>query len=270
MSRLTSTAIILKTKLYGERDLIVDLFTETHGRTRVIAKGALNSKKRYMGALEVGHLVKVDYVIKPGLSTLGPCDVLQRQWQIRQNLHALQQMYYTLELCLLATPLEEKDEAFYQSLVELLAALESGPGLPELYIFAWELRLFAHLGYELNIGRCPLTGHSPDGISAQLGGCISSSAGKPYWPVRTEALRVLYRLQHSGDIKDLYLSKQDQEQIRTAFVGCWSYITGSKLQSYSVFEQVDLNLDQCHKQTEVELETITPAIHTSFHSTPSV
>ena len=72
MSRLTCIAVVLRTRPYGESDLIVDLFTESHGRTSVIAKGALRSKKRYMGVLELGHILKVDYLIKPQLSVLGP------------------------------------------------------------------------------------------------------------------------------------------------------------------------------------------------------
>ena len=255
MSRLTSTAVILRTKQYGENDIIVDLYTATHGRTQAIARGALKSKKRYMGALEVGHLVKVDYPIKQGLATLGPCDVLHGQWQIRKNLKALQQMYYVIELCLVVTPLEEKDEALFQSLVELLAALESGPGLDEIYLFAWELRLFSHLGYHLQIGRCPLTGCPPDGINAQQGGCVSALAGKSYWPVRTEALRVLYRLQQQQEIKDdlFYLSKQDEEQIRSAFAGLWTHITGQSLRSLQVFNQLNIESNQfLHASLELQ------------------
>lgn len=245
MSRLSCTAIILRTRAHGESDLLVDLFTESHGRTTVIAKGALKSKRRYMGVLEVGHILKVDYPIKTGLSVLGSCDVIQGQWKIRQKLQAVQQLYYILEICLVSTPYEEKDLALFQSLIELISALESEPGLSEKDLFIWELRLFSHLGYHLKIDRCPYTNDIPDGISYQAGGTISSTSGKPYWPVRTEALRVLYRLQNCETldyVKDCFLTVDDEQQLRHAFVGLWSEIGGRPLKSPAVFKQVSENI----------------------------
>lgn len=245
MSRLTSAAIILRTRPYGESDLIIDLFTEQIGRTTAVAKGALRSKRRYMGTLEVGHLVKVDYQMKPGLSVLGPCDVLQGVRRVRDQLSALRQLYYVLEICLNSTPYEDRDEALFQSMVELISAIESEPGIDETSLFTWELTLLSHLGYHLKIGRCPFTGLAPDGLSAQAGGAISSAAGKPYWPVKTEALRVLYRLQKRPSSSTDYeqsLSAEDKQDLRAAFVGLWSEITGKNMKTNSIFTQLSLSV----------------------------
>ena len=245
MSRLTSAAIILRTRPYGESDLIIDLFTEQIGRTTAVAKGALRSKRRYMGTLEVGHLVKVDYQMKPGLSVLGPCDVLQGVRRVRDQLSALRQLYYVLEICLNSTPYEERDEALFQSMVELISAIESEPGIDEISLFTWELTLLSHLGYHLKIDRCPFTGLAPDGLSAQAGGAISSAAGKPYWPVKTEALRVLYRLQKRTSSSTDYeqsLSTEDKQDLRAAFVGLWSEITGKNMKTNSIFTQLSLSV----------------------------
>ena len=260
MSRLSCTAIILRTRQHGESDLIIDLFTESHGRTTVIAKGALKSKRRYMGVLEVGHILKVDYPIKSGLSVLGHCDVIQGQWKIRHNLQAVRQLYYILEICLITTPYEEKDLALFQSLIELISALESEPGLTEKDLLIWELRLLSHLGYHLKIDRCPFTNDIPDGLSYQAGGTISSSAGKPYWPVRTEALRVLYKLQHCESldhVKDCFLTVDDEQQLRQAFVGLWSEIGGRPLKSPEVFKQVsrDILSSSNHTNASTRLST---------------
>lgn len=242
MSRLTCTAVVLRTRPYGESDLIVDLFTESHGRTSVIAKGALRSKKRYMGVLELGHILKVDYLIKPQLSVLGPCDIIHSHWKLRQSLKALRQLYYILEICLVATPYEEQDTALFQSLVELLSALESEPGLDESYVFTWEMRLFSHLGYQVTISRCPLSGEAPDGFSALTGGTISAKVGKPYWPVNREALRTLYKLQYHPEIEfnfESLFSSEEEQQIRHAFAGLWSAISGTSLKSLGVFETLN-------------------------------
>lgn len=237
MARLSSTALVLRTRPYGEADLIVDLLTEQRGRTAVIARGALRSKRRYMGVLEPGALVKVDYVLKSGLPTLGPCDVLSSHRKLRQDLDALRQLYYILEILRVVTPLEQADPLLFEAVVELLAALESAAGLPELLIYAWELKLLAHLGHGLRIERCPLTGEIPDGISPRAGSVVSSRSGSPSLPVRTEALRVLYRIQR-GELSvdlDQSLTERDHTQLREAFVAIWREISGQPLLTAQIF-----------------------------------
>ena len=99
------------------------------------------------------------------------------------------------------TPEDEPDETLFSSAVELLEALESAAGLPFELLYAWELRLLSHLGYHLHIGRCPYTQAAPDGLGYQAGGAISSRSGRPHWPVRTETLRILYRLQRCQGLR---------------------------------------------------------------------
>jgi DNA repair protein RecO (recombination protein O) len=241
---MNCVALILRTQPYGEADLLVDLFTQQQGRTRVIARGALKSTRRYMGVLEPGALVKVDYQLKRGLPTLGPCDVVSSHRKLRQELSAIRQLYYVLEVLLLVTPEDEPDEMLFSSVVELLSALESVAGLPATFLYAWELRLLSHLGYQLRIQRCPYTNESPDGLSYQGGGAISSSSGLPHWPVHTDTLRKLYFLQRGqyewhGD--ELSLSESEDEQLRTAFVGLWSEITGKTMQSHQVFRKLKIS-----------------------------
>lgn len=239
MSRLTGAAIILRTRPYGESDLIVDLYTEQGGRTSVVARGALRSKRRYMGILELGQIVKIDYLIKPGLSSLGPCDLLQSVRRVRDHLQALEQLYYILELCLHCTPLDEKDEALFQSMVELISAIESEPGVEDTVLIAWELSLLTHLGYHLKIDRCPFTGLPPDGLSFEVGGSISSQAGRRYWPVKTDSLRALYRLQRGVSPHEAFgseISHEELQEIRAAFVGLWGEITGKQMKTNRTFK----------------------------------
>ena len=241
MSRLTGAAIILRTRPYGESDLIVDLFTEQRGRTTAVARGALRSKRRYMGILELGQIVKVDYVIKPGLATLGPCDLIQGVRRVRDELKALQQLYYILELCLNCTPLEERDEALFQSIVELISAIESEPGVEDLALIAWELSLLTHLGYHLKIDRCPITGAAPDALSFEVGGAVSSRSGCRHWPVKTDSLRILYRLQRGAALNEAMiqvLSVEELQELRTAFIGLWGEITGKQMKTDRIFKQL--------------------------------
>ena len=236
MARIQSSALILRVRPHGERDLLVDLFTEQVGRTTVLARGALKTRKRYMGVLEPGSLVKVDYVPKPGLPTLGPCDVLTSVWQARQNLDALAILYYVLEIIRLATPLEEQDLVLFSAACHLLELLESEECVSVETLVAWELHCMQHLGYALRIDRCPYTQNPPDGLSLKAGGAISSKANRPYWPLSTPALRILFKIQR-GYTQDRF-NPEDYASLRQAFGGLWSEIIGRSLKSLSFFESI--------------------------------
>ena len=230
MSRVNCAAVILRTKIYGESDIIVDLFTQSEGRVSVIARGALRSKKRYAGVLEIGSRVKVDYLPKLGLATLGPCDILSSVWKARSSLLRLAYLYHILEVVRLATPEGEADLWIFEELCTLLDLLESEEE-PDFERFVqWDLQLLQHLGYGLRIDRCPYTGLPPDGLSLKAGGALSSASGRSLYSVNTSCLRILYKLnkgQLSTPIKVV-----DRRSVREALAGLWTELTGVSLRAF--------------------------------------
>lgn len=61
---ITDNAIILKHSQFGESDVSVLALTRRHGLVRMIAKSALKSRKRFSGALELFHHVRIEYTRK--------------------------------------------------------------------------------------------------------------------------------------------------------------------------------------------------------------
>src|SRR6059036_4105985 len=55
---LATSALVLRTRPYGESDRIVTLITEQHGKVTGIAKGAKNSRRRFAGSLEPFVLIR--------------------------------------------------------------------------------------------------------------------------------------------------------------------------------------------------------------------
>jgi DNA repair protein RecO len=219
-----------------ESDLLVELLTQSHGRTTVCARGALRSRKRYMGALERGTILKVDYRMKRGLSTLGPCDILSSIWRARHHLEALASLYYILEILRLSTPFEDPDEWLFFSTIQLIEDIEHKEGISVEDLVRWELTLMTRLGYQLKIDRCPYTNRPPDGLSLLAGGSLSSYAGKPYHPLSTRAQRVLYQIQRRH--QEAQFSLEDADQVRQALGGVWGEIIGTPLRSLSFFENI--------------------------------
>ena len=61
MQTLTSSAIIMRVKEFGESDLLVTFFTKDNGRLKGIAKGARRSRKRFVNCLDIFSLVNIEY-----------------------------------------------------------------------------------------------------------------------------------------------------------------------------------------------------------------
>jgi len=55
---LSTPALVLRTRPFGESDRIVTLLTEQHGKVAGIAKGAKNSRRRFAGTLEPFVLIR--------------------------------------------------------------------------------------------------------------------------------------------------------------------------------------------------------------------
>src|SRR5438067_9627088 len=65
---LATSALVLRTRPYGESDRIVTLITEQHGKLVGIAKGAKNSRRRFAGTLE--PFVRIRVVFRQRASEL--------------------------------------------------------------------------------------------------------------------------------------------------------------------------------------------------------
>jgi DNA repair protein RecO (recombination protein O) len=65
MSVLTSEAVVLRTWPVHEADLLVSFFTRDYGRLKGMAKAALNSRKRFGGALEPMTLARAWFAERP-------------------------------------------------------------------------------------------------------------------------------------------------------------------------------------------------------------
>jgi DNA repair protein RecO (recombination protein O) len=61
MSRLTTAAIVLRRREYGDYDLIVSVLTRHHGKRTLIAKSAKKSAKRFPGILEPFNSLQISF-----------------------------------------------------------------------------------------------------------------------------------------------------------------------------------------------------------------
>src|ERR1700756_3888015 len=96
----STSALVLRTRPFGESDRIVTLITEQHGKLTGIAKGAKNSRRRFAGTLEPFVRIRVVFRQRPtsDLAFLLRCELIEVLRQFTRDLDRFAAGSYVLEL----------------------------------------------------------------------------------------------------------------------------------------------------------------------------
>jgi len=172
--------IILSSRIHGESDSVVSIFTRSRGRHLGLVKGGASRKRR--GSLQPGTLVGVRWRarLEEHLGNYA-CETI--------HTYAVEAMTDSRRLICLSTicamadrilPEREPHERLYQSTLDLLnivAKSESGAAYVK-----WELLLLAEMGFGLELRSCAATGQPTDltYVSPKSGQAVSKEAGAPY------------------------------------------------------------------------------------------
>ncbi len=87
MNRVTSSAIVLQRREYGDFDLIVTVLTGEHGKRTLIAKSAKKSAKRFPGILEPFNHLQIAYreTRRKGMPVLEEASLLRPMESLRTD-----------------------------------------------------------------------------------------------------------------------------------------------------------------------------------------
>ncbi|WKZ93256.1 DNA repair protein RecO [Chimaeribacter arupi] len=149
-------AFVLHGRPYSETSLMLDLFTEGHGRVRVLAKGARSRRSTLKGVLQPFTPLLVRWGGRGEVKTLRNAEPVSLSLPLSGMM--LYSGLYVNEL--LARVLEPETDCAslffdYLSCIQLLAA---GQGSPEQALRRFELALLAHLGYGVDFLHCAGSG----------------------------------------------------------------------------------------------------------------
>jgi DNA repair protein RecO (recombination protein O) len=120
-----SPSIIMRTKEFGEADLLVTFFTPDKGRLKGVAKGARRSRKRFVNCLDIFSLVKLEYSLKRegGLYFLHSGKLINAFPELRSDFGALSKASYMVELTEILFPLGVADREMFELLKGSLDSL---------------------------------------------------------------------------------------------------------------------------------------------------
>lgn len=172
--------IIIGVRKHSERDVILEVMTDTRGRHLGLVRGGRS--KRLQPVLQPGN--ELDLTWKARLSdhlgqfTLEPERLNAANYLSNGfSLHALQ------HLCSLVRLLPERQEhpSLFAAMHVLLEHLTSAHIAAPLLIH-FELEVLRELGFGLDLERCAATGQQDDlgYVSPKSGRAVSRDAGRPY------------------------------------------------------------------------------------------
>ncbi len=220
--RIKTKAILLNSLPTRESDLILSFFTQKLGKARLLAKGALRSKKRFLGILLHLNELKIELELSKSPEfpfRLSQADLLSSHWELAGEPLRFASAYALAELCERASPELEPDKELYLLLASGLEQIQKEKNSPAL-LFYYLLKIFSHLGYLPGLKFCviceaPLSAQNDKYLfSIKRGGLVCSKCAqkekalKEFSSPLIPSLRAMSRLKPQ-QAKKIVLKKQD-------------------------------------------------------------
>jgi DNA repair protein RecO (recombination protein O) len=147
--------VVLRTTPLRESDLLVVLYTDTHGQVSAVARGARKSQRRFAGALSLLVLGRYQLGRRPRgeLWTLESADVVRQWTQLSSDVVAVAHASYVAELLGALLPAEAPEPHALEVIITLWDALATGGPSPGA-LRAVEIALLDLSGHRPAIDHC--------------------------------------------------------------------------------------------------------------------
>jgi DNA repair protein RecO (recombination protein O) len=127
MKSIKTTAIVLSSKIFFEKDKRIELFSPEFGKHTALAKGALGKGKKATGVLECSNIVSL--VLSPGksFSYINQASIIKSFPNIRSSFNRISTCQYFFSIIKYGTIFNQQNETLFHLLenaVELLNATE--------------------------------------------------------------------------------------------------------------------------------------------------
>lgn len=149
-------AFVLHGRPYSETSLMVDLFTENHGRVRLLAKGARSRRSNLKGCLQPFTPLLVRWGGRGEVKTLRNAEAISLGLPLSGMM--LYSGLYVNELLSRVLEPEANYSVLFFDYLQCLQALAAEERSPEHSLRRFELALLEHLGYGVDFLHCAGSG----------------------------------------------------------------------------------------------------------------
>lgn len=160
-------AIVLRSRVYGEADRLITLFSREHGQISAIARGVRKPASRLRGAVQLFSHTSLVLYSGQSLDTVSQGEALEDFSYIQERVELLAAASYFAELVLRLTMERQPLPDVFRLLLDCLRLLENGE--PELLARIFEVRMLVLLGYRPVLEGCVLGDHQHQGSEAEGG-----------------------------------------------------------------------------------------------------
>ena len=159
MPLVKTTAIILKSRKWGEADRIVTFYTKHLGKIRGVARGARRLKSRFGAALEPFTLCHLNLFEKPGdsLFRISHVDLVESFQRLREDLPLMASAARMVNVVAAVTPDGDSDPHLFHNLEQGLLSLNRS-GDPAFTALLFQIRLLGLTGFRPQTDHCAACG----------------------------------------------------------------------------------------------------------------
>ena len=228
-------ALLLNRTAYGEADWILSLFTEHKGVIGARAWSGRKSHKRFGGALEPFHTLRVELLERPSsdLATLSSSVIETARLGLLTNLDAMITAGKALSWARRSVPVRTPEPRIWHDLSSLLDRLDASSSADDSResLVPFGLRLLANLGWGLELDSCVKCGlrcspRQSAMVSPARGGLICRGCGGARRLLAPTTRRSLLRLSRGED------AELSQEDVETGL-----YLVESSLQEHAGIDE---------------------------------
>jgi DNA repair protein RecO (recombination protein O) len=205
MSITKAEAIVLKSIKFGDTSRIATLYTNDHGKIKVIAKGIRKPKSRLAGALQTFAHIQIVFYKKrtTEIYLLSQADTIESHQSLYRDLNRYVYASAMLELLDRLVTGEEANPRLFELTLGVLRMLESCPSdsLERFFCF-YAMRLAEVLGYRPKFDKCVGCGSRVDTgqalFSPEKGGIVCrkcASGDQAYLRLPADAVASALKLQ---------------------------------------------------------------------------
>lgn len=243
MPLVKTTAIILRSRKWGDADRIVTCYTQHLGKIRGVARGARRAKSQFGAALEPFTICHLNLFEKQGdsLFRISHVDLVTSFQSLREDLELMTSAARMVNVVSAVTPDGDPDPRLFETLEQGLASLAERRGDPAFTALIFQIRLLGLTGFRPQTDHCAACGKTrligepqfsavagglvcPTCAARQRASCVTLSRGSVLFlqqAIRLAPLLVT-RLRATGQVRS---------EIEEAIEGYVTVVAGRRLPS---------------------------------------
>lgn len=161
MPLVKATAIVLKSRKWGDADRIVTCYAKQLGKIRGIARGARRQKSRFGAALEPFSLCRLDLFEKTGdsLFRISHVDLTTSFQSLREDLNLMASAARMVNVVAAVTPDGDPDPLVFETLEQGLISLQTSRD-PTFTALLFQIKLLGLTGFRPQTDQCAACGRA--------------------------------------------------------------------------------------------------------------